>query len=258
MSTDDRHKRIFVPKKQAPKQDDKSRYMPSRPAEGRSEPVSRPTKPQPPVQRNQRPQQRDRPSSPQKVKQQSPQQHKRPKQLEDESWAFVVEHDVDDNIITAVSEQQMVLCRLRVKDECGMCSPMQRINIGKHHQDRKEVLHIVGLAKIDRMSSYAVLQLPQVIHHMVLRHESYFLDAFFNVASNISLKMHAFELLPQVGNKKAMQMVDARGSGFESIESLNEQCNIDALQLLSQRFLEELKDQDLQPRLISLLLPVKA
>jgi predicted nucleic acid-binding OB-fold protein len=257
MSNDDKPKRIFVPKKQPAKQEDKSRYMPSRPAEGRAEPVSRPTKQQPPAQKNQRPQPQGRPAPRQKVRQQSPQQHNRPQQLEDENWAYIVEHEVDEKIMTALSEQKMVLCRLRVKEDCGPCSPMQRINIGKRHQDRQEVQHIVGLANFNRMSSFAVLQLPQVIHHMVSQHAEYFLNAFFNVASNISLKMHAFELLPQIGNKKAMQMVEARGSGFESIETLNKQCNIDAIHLLSQRFLEEIKDQDLQPRLISLLLPVK-
>ena len=59
--------------------------------------------------------------------------------------------------------------------------------------------------------------------------------------------------------KKAMQMVEARGStGFESLVALNETCKIDAGELLAKRFLSELEDRNIQPRLIDLLLPVKA
>ena len=75
----------------------------------------------------------------------------------------------------------------------------------------------------------------------------------------MSLKQHAFELLSGVGNKKAMQMVEARGStGFESLNALNESCNIDAGELLAKRFLAEIEDRNIQPRLLDLLLPVKA
>ena len=59
--------------------------------------------------------------------------------------------------------------------------------------------------------------------------------------------------------QKAMQMVEARGtSGFESLVALNEACNIDAGELLAKRFLSEIEDRNIQPRLLDLLLPVKA
>lgn len=251
-------KRPFVPKKQPKKQEDTSRFMPSRPAEGRV-PQQQP-KPQQSrrPRHDRRPQSSNRPFRENRNKPVKPQESKRPKQLESETWAYVVEHDVDSGIITALSEQMLTPCRLRVVTGCEPCPPSKRINIGKRADDREEVQHILGLARIDRMSSFATMQLPHVLLDILSQHEAYFLESFFNVATNISLKMHAFELLPKVGNKKAMQMVEARGRGFESIEALNEQCNIHAIELLSQRFLEELRDQDLQPRLISLLLPVKS
>ena len=251
-------KRPFVPKKQPKKQEDTSRFMPSRPAEGRM------PQRQPKAQQSRHPRQERRPQSSNRSFREhrntsvKPQESKRPKQLESETWAYVVEHDLDSGIITALSEQMLTPCRLKAVKDCEPCPPSKRINIGKRAVDREEVQHIVGLARINRMSSFATMQLPHVLLDMLSKHELYFLESFFNVATNISLKMHAFELLPTIGNKKAMQMVDARGRGFESIEALNEQCNIHAIELLSQRFLEELKDQDLQPRLISLLLPVKS
>ena len=54
-------------------------------------------------------------------------------------------------------------------------------------------------------------------------------------------------------------MVEVRGSGgFTSIEHLNESCAIDAAELLSKRFVAEIGDRNLQPRLTELLLPVTA
>ena len=54
-----------------------------------------------------------------------------------------------------------------------------------------------------------------------------------------------------------MQMVEQRGSsGFSDIEQLNETCNIDSCELLAKRFVNEIEDKTLQPRLSELLFPV--
>lgn len=54
-------------------------------------------------------------------------------------------------------------------------------------------------------------------------------------------------------------MVQERGStGFKSMEALNQSCNIDAAELLAKRFISEIEDQNIEPRLVDLLLPVKA
>ena len=78
---------------------------------------------------------------------------------------------------------------------------------------------------------------------------------FYNRANNISLKVHAFQLLPGVGNKKALEMVASRGRvGWESFAQLDEDCNINAAELLARRFVSEIEDRGLQPRLLDLLL----
>ena len=69
------------------------------------------------------------------------------------------------------------------------------------------------------------------------------------------MKMHAFELLSGVGNKKAMEMVERRGRvGWESFSQLDADCNINAAELLAKRFVSEIEDRSLQPRLLDLLL----
>jgi hypothetical protein len=49
-------------------------------------------------------------------------------------------------------------------------------------------------------------------------------------------------------------MVEARGrTGWKDFASLNEGCGINAPELLAKRFVSEIKDRGLQPRLIDLL-----
>ena len=256
MSKDDRHKRIFVPKKKEKSAPKRERFMPSRPAEGRAV-GTRQAQTRTTSQKNKA---RSQPQSGRHRHQQKKiqRQRARPKPLENETWAYVIEHDLEENVITAISERLLIPCRLRSKSNIPQCMPNQRINIGKQDEKRAEVVHIMGLAKIDLMSNFAIQELTSVVQFVIEQNAQYYLESYFNVASSMSLKKHAFELLPSIGNKKAMQMVDARGRGFATIEDMNEQCKIDGLNLLALRFVEEISDQQLTPRLMAALLPVSA
>jgi predicted nucleic acid-binding OB-fold protein len=184
----------------------------------------------------------------------------RPSPIEDESWARVIEHDTIDDIITAITEGKLFMCRLSAKKGIEALNPTDRIYIGLDQSKKVHVDAFVGGAKLDLMSSYARQDMPLVVQLFVEDNSQHFIEAFFNVAGNLSLKQHAFELLPGVGNKKAMQIVKERriSSGFNSLEELNQSCNIDAAELLAKRFILEIEDRSIEPRLIDLLLPVKA
>ena len=118
---------------------------------------------------------------------------------------------------------------------------------------------ILGGARMDKMSNSAKMDFPLILQLFVEEHGKHFVDAFFNKAGNLSLKQHAFELLAGIGNKKALQMAELRGSsGFSSMAELNEKCGIDSAELLARRFFSEVEDRTLQPRLIDHLFPVNA
>ncbi len=180
--------------------------------------------------------------------------------IAEENWARVIEHDTVDNIITAITEGKLFMCRLSAKKGIEALNPTDRIYIGLDQSKKVHVDAFVGGAKLDLMSNYARQDMPLVVQLFVEDNSQHFIEAFFNVAGNLSLKQHAFELLPGVGNKKAMQMVKERriSSGFNSLEELNQSCNIDAAELLAKRFILEIEDRSIEPRLIDLLLPVKA
>jgi len=192
-------------------------------------------------QRQQRPQQRRKDASP----------------LYDASWARVVEFDAGAGVITGFTEESLIPCRIGIETSESIL-PSTRIYIGNGEGNAPKGT-ILGGAILDRMSNSAKLDFPLILQLFIEEFGMHFVQSFFNKAGNLSLKQHAFELLDGIGNKKAQQMVELRGSsGFASMAELNEKCGIDAAELLARRFFSEIEDRTLQPRLIDHLLPVNA
>ena len=274
--TDPRRKRhINAPSAPKKKEASPDSYKMSRPAEGRKEVP----KPKPEPSRSEGRQQGNRSGGQRSGRNQGgrqggdrrggrhqqggrprPAKPERPKALIGEDWARVIEHDTKEDVVTAMSEKTLGFCRLKVKSGGDLLIPSQRLYICLDSAQRKEVVSILGMARRDRMSNMAKMDLPLVVQMFVEEHASYFVDEFYNKAGPISLKVHGFELLPDVGKKKAGQMVAARNSVgvFASLEELNTSCNIDAAELLARRFVQELEDPAMAPRLTELLLPVEA
>ena len=209
-----------------------------------------------PQQRQQRPQQRrDNRSN---TRQQRPQQRRRDGQpLYDAKWVRVVEHDTSEGIVTGFTEDTVIPCRIAIESSEALL-PSMRIYVGGDGEGDPEG-SILGGARMDKMSNSAKMDFPLILQLFVEEHGKHFVDAFFNKAGNLSLKQHAFELLAGIGNKKALQMAELRGSsGFSSMAELNEKCGIDSAELLARRFFSEVEDRTLQPRLIDHLFPVNA
>lgn len=188
------------------------------------------------------------------------QRPERPEALKGEDWARVVEHSPKENVVTAMAENGMLFCRLKVKASDEIFIPNQRLYIGTDKAQRKEVVAILGMAHLDKMSNMARQDMPLVVQLFVEEHAQYFVEEFYNRAGPMNLKQHSFQLLPDIGNRKAKNMVDARNQlgVFASMDELNAQCSINGAELLARRFVQEIEDKALVPRLIDLLLPVTA
>ena len=77
---------------------------------------------------------------------------------------------------------------------------------------------------------------------------------FYNRAGPMSLKFHSFQLLPGVGNSKAMQMVKSRGgNGWSTFEQVDESCGIESARLLAERYVKEMEDTAQTPSLLDIL-----
>ena len=182
-----------------------------------------------------------------------------PEAMKDEHWARILEHDAGTGIATAMAEKSLAFCRLKTKGSEAMVLN-QRIYIGKDASKRTHVAAIVGMAHLDKMSNMAKADLPALVQMFVEEHGQYFVEEFYNKAGPMSLKQHSYELLPDVGPVKARNMVKARDQVgvFASMDELNALAKIKGAELLAQRFVEEIEDKTLVPRLTELLLPVTA
>ena len=170
-------------------------------------------------------------------------------------WCRVIDHPESDGVIVVVTEPALHVIRLRPKSGADLQMVGARIYMGIDHSKREVVQDILGFARIRDLSNAAATELPVVIQQMIEDSPEVFIQQFFNRAGNLSLKMHAFELLSGVGNKKAMEMVAKRGrAGWENFSQLDEDCNIAASELLAKRFVSEIQDRSLEPRLLDLLL----
>ena len=179
--------------------------------------------------------------------------------MKDESWGRLLEHDVKGGVATVMAEKSLLFCRLKVK-ATELIPINQRVYIGKDRSKRTDVLGIQGMINLDKMSNMAKQDMPSLVQMFVEEHGQYFVDEFYNKAGPMSLKQHSYELLPDVGPVKARNMVKARdGVGvFASMDELNALAKIKGAELLAQRFVEEMEDKLLVPRLTELLLPVEA
>ena len=182
-----------------------------------------------------------------------------PEALKTETYARILEHDAGTGIATAMAEKSLAFCRLKLKGSEAM-TLNQRIYIGKDASKRTDVAAIIGMAHLDKMSNMARQDLPNLVQLFINEHAQYFVDEFYNKAGPMSLKQHSYELLPDVGPVKARNMVKARDQVgvFASMDELNALAKVKGAELLAQRFVEELEDETLMPRLTELLLPVTA
>ena len=170
-------------------------------------------------------------------------------------WCRVIEHPEAGGVIVVVTEPALHVIRLRPKPNSGLQAVGARIFMGIDHSKREVVQDILGFARIRDLSNGASTELPIIIQQIIEDSPEVFVQQFFNRAGNLSLKMHAFELLSGVGSKKALEMVASRGRvGWESFAQLDEDCGINAAELLAKRFVSEIEDRSLEPRLIDLLL----
>ena len=169
----------------------------------------------------------------------------RPDPLLKVEWCRVIDHPETDAAIVVVTEPALHVIRLRPKPDSAIQMVGDRIYMGIDHAQRDVVQDVLGFARIRDLSNAASIELPIVIQQIIEDSPDVFIQQFFNRAGNLSLKMHAFELLPGVGNKKAMEMVASRGRvGWENFAQLNEDCNINAAELLAKRFVSEIEDRD--------------
>ena len=168
-----------------------------------------------------------------------------PGPLDEETHARVLDHQ-PSGMIQGISEKGLYLVRMRAPVDGNSHVPGTSIEL--------ETVNVLGTTRHRDLSVMSQAELQGVVKTILCDNPEVCLS-FYNRAGNLSLKMHAFAILPGIGNKKALEMVDLRGrDGWDDFVKLDADCGINAAELLADRLAKEIADKHLEPRLIELLL----
>ncbi|MDP6899836.1 MAG: DUF655 domain-containing protein [Candidatus Thalassarchaeaceae archaeon] len=173
--------------------------------------------------------------------------------LDKETHARVLDHQ-SNGMIQGITEIGLHLVKLRIPVQGTPHAPGTRICIRESTDDSEESATLLGTTRHRDLSSMAQSELMEVVKTILVDLADPCL-AFYNRAGNLTLKMHAFQLLPGIGNSKARSMVEARGRvGWDKIEALDEACQVDSAGLLAERLCQEIVDRHMTPSLLDLLI----
>ncbi len=119
----------------------------------------------------------------------------------------------------------------------------EELYIGEGERDK--VQYIKGRLSYNDLTGNAKSELKYVLQAMISEDRDRFLK-FFNEATPVTPRRHAFELLPGVGTKHMQKLIDEREKGdFESFDDIRERVSSlpDPEKLIIDRIIEELKGE---------------
>ena len=158
----------------------------------------------------------------------------------------VLDRNPSGSELQGLSSPSMYLVRARIEDD-NIDSPGESIEI---RPGSIGPLSEIRFRDLTAESSAAIID---AVLDLIISDPDRHLG-FYNRANNLSLKYHAFQLLPGIGNSKAMQMVKERGgSGWTSFEEIDKSCGIESAKLLAERYVGEMQDPSESPSLLDLL-----
>lgn len=119
--------------------------------------------------------------------------------------------------------------------------------------DRDKVEFIKSRINYDDLTGNAKNELKYVLDAMINENEDKFIE-FFNEATPVTPRRHAFELLPGIGSKHMQKLLDERDEKeFESFEDINDRVPSmpNAKETVRKRIVQELKAEDIRTRLFT-------
>ncbi len=139
-----------------------------------------------------------------------------------------------------IGEQYFTLLEVTFKPNTK-ASPGDRVYIGRDNRDIVD--HIRGRITSDGLTSGATRELAPTIRKIILAREPEFVE-FLNKAGAINIRAHVLELLPGVGKKHLLDLINERQKKpFESFADVQTRVPhmIKTEELFVQRVIEELR-----------------
>ncbi|MCD6229401.1 MAG: DUF655 domain-containing protein [Candidatus Diapherotrites archaeon] len=116
----------------------------------------------------------------------------------------------------------------------------EQIYIGK--DEREKIQYIKGRINYDQLTNNAKSELPVILKKLVLEQEDKFVD-FMNKSGSLTLRKHQLELIPGVGKKHMLQILNEREKKpFKDFKDIMERISLmpDPQKIFPDRIIEEL------------------
>jgi putative nucleotide binding protein len=146
-------------------------------------------------------------------------------------------------IAQAIGETNLTL--LELVPRRGMLLEIgEKVYIGEGKRDK--VYYILGRLHREKLTEPAKEQLEEFIKKLIKEKESQFVD-FFNTSEAINKRIHQIELLPGLGKKHMMEILEQRkGAVFKSFEDMKKRVqNLpDPEKAVEKRIMQELTSME--------------
>ncbi|MCF8885544.1 MAG: DUF655 domain-containing protein [Nitrososphaerota archaeon] len=148
----------------------------------------------------------------------------------------------DDLIVQLLGEQYFTLLEAAVSQKY---KPLIGTKIYIGRDIPKSVLRVIRRIGYENLTQNAKNELETVVRKIVEESEARFIE-FFNNSQPVTPRMHALELLPGIGKKIAMKIIEEREiQPFKSYEDLKKRVGLqDPVKAIVNRIIQELSNPD--------------
>ncbi len=129
-------------------------------------------------------------------------------------------NDRDDRVAQGIGKDNYTLLEVVMREEADRPKGGEELYIGEG--DRPQVQFIKRRIDYDDLTGNAQSELKYVLQELISGKEEEFVE-FFNKATPVTPRRHAFELLPGIGTKHMQALLDEREKDdFESFADIKE------------------------------------
>ena len=146
-------------------------------------------------------------------------------------------------IAQVLGKEHFILLEL-VPKKGVFLQPYEEVYMGEGKRDK--IHHIIGRINADKLTQTAQVELEVIITDLAAKNEQRFVD-FFNKAEPINTRRHQIELLPGIGKKHMMDILEKRNEKpFENFDDIKNRIKLipDPRKLIVKRLLIEIKGGD--------------
>ena len=127
------------------------------------------------------------------------------------------------SVCQAIGKKNLVLLELVPKPDVFL-QPLEEVYIGEGRRDK--VHHISSRLQFDKLTHTAQKEVEFVVKDLVMNNEQKFVE-FFNKAGAINMRVHQLELLPGIGKRHMLELLEQRRDGdFENFKNIKERVHL--------------------------------